>query len=159
MLGDVTRELASQQFMNVTNRMMPAENSHFFYFTIPVQFGAQQQQVQIRLDKEQRDKNWWDAEQMSLVVSLDTMNLGMVLFHVNWHKRGELALQGVVQSEAVKKYVDTKRPELIKSLSDLGFHVADLGVKVAPREAEQDLRMEAISLAAPVKPWVVDIKI
>ncbi len=157
-LNDVIRELASQQLMNTVPRGVPVDCNAIF-FSLPLQVGANNEQVQIRINRDDKKKPWQDIENLSLAISLSTKKLGIVLFHIQWQKQDVLAIQGVVQNLESKVYLESKINELNGALQTLGMRVNDLGIKVVADAVQEDLRIKPNEEAAESVPWSLDIRV
>ncbi|PKM76605.1 MAG: hypothetical protein CVU90_11670 [Firmicutes bacterium HGW-Firmicutes-15] len=128
-LENMEKEISGQRLFNLSSRT-PGENITSYYFSFPVKMDNGYSMCQLKINKDSRQK-LKDLDNLNFVVSLNTSKLGIVLFHVNWHRQGTLKLQGVVESQSTCNYMNKNIGELVAKLQGLGFKVSNLGVKVS----------------------------
>lgn len=128
------KELAGQRIVNFVSRGTPDNPVTTYYFSFPVPAEKEQQLCQVRINHEGNPGDLRYSDRISLVVSLDTENLGMVLFQATWRREQKLELQGVVQKDEVRHYLEARGGDLVARLEQLGYQVEHHGVKVAARE-------------------------
>jgi len=146
-LDNLVKEISGQRLFNLSSRT-PGDNlNSYFYFSFPVKMDNEYSLCQLKVNKDAR-KSLKNMDNINFVVSLNTSKLGIVLFHVNWQRQGNIKLQGVVQSQTTCNYLDNKIGELVNSLQNLGFKVSNLGIKVSQTTAEFN----------SVQPGLVDVK-
>lgn len=158
-LEALSREMLGQNIMNLYTR--PSDEAPQYYFAFPVQWGEQSQLCQLRISAKPGKSGLKDREQINLAVSLETPRLGMVLFHLTWHRLKQLELRGVVSSQTSYNRLHPYLHELKRSLQELGYSVTDHGLKISPAEENQSLKVLPESQARPGQSgWFkVDIKV
>lgn len=127
-LNSLEKEITGQQLYNVSNKHSH-ENISSFYFSFPVPLDKGYGLCQLKISKDSR-QSLRDVDDLSLVVSLDTNKLGVVLFYIHWHKKGQLELQGVVENQASCNYLNQNAQQLVESLEALGYQVNHKGVRM-----------------------------
>lgn len=160
LVKSLEQELGGQQIMNTASRFTPETNPGGFYLSFPVQLEEQVARCQLRFRRNQR-RAASDQDSLRLVVSLETHQLGWVLFHIDWKKAGSLDLQGVVNRESVRRYLDLHVSELTGSLEKLGYRVNHHGIKVVTSQAEYESVRPGIEASkdAKVHPISIDVLI
>ncbi|MBO8158639.1 flagellar hook-length control protein FliK [Thermosyntropha sp.] len=157
-LNDGEKELIGQRLFNFISRNMPDNNFNCYYFALPVQMEDGMYLLEMKIRRDSRQKDMRNADNLSLVVGLNTSKLGKVLFHINWARNATLDIRGVVESEQVKDHIEKNIKELLSSLSALGYKVNNLGIKVA--EDKDELVLKSVKLVPAVediKPFSIDI--
>ncbi|MDD4550508.1 MAG: hypothetical protein PHT79_12215 [Syntrophomonadaceae bacterium] len=153
------KELTGQKMLNFVTRMSTDYNLNY-YFSFPVTIDNEQKLCQLHISKEPGQKSLKNQDSIKFIVSLDTHKMGMVLFHVHWHKTRQIEIQGVVTSEPVRVYLEHNIRKLLGGLSHLGYTVSNLGLKVA-RDSDElaCLKARLEETPADVKPFSIDITI
>ncbi|MGS0746375.1 hypothetical protein ACU70A_10605 [Syntrophomonas erecta subsp. sporosyntropha] len=156
-LGQLEKELSSQQLMNAASRSGMDSSLPYYYVSLPVKMGKEYVPCELRFQRE-TNRSMNSQEALKVIVSLQTSRMGRVLFHVDWQRRGVITFQGVVQSEAVGRFMATHIALLEKGLSTLGYQVINKGIKTVSRPEEYCLRpaVEEAHMAG-YKPLGVDI--
>lgn len=132
---DLVRELTGQHLMQANPQRLDV-NTPAVYLAFPVQIDQDIQLCQLRIHGDASSEALRRRDQINIVVSLDTAKMGTVLFHVAWHAKANLDLQGVVESDRVKHYLAPFLLELNRALEEQGYQVNNLGLKVVlPQEA------------------------
>lgn len=138
---DLVRELTGQHLMQANPQRIDV-NTPAVYLAFPVQVDQDIQLCQLRIHGDVSSEALRQRQQVNLVVSLDTAKMGTVLFHVAWNTKGNLDLQGVVESDRVKYYLAPFLLELNRALEEQGYQVNNLGLKVVPpQEADPVLKV------------------
>ena len=79
----------------------------YYYLAIPVMVDGRDRVLELRIHKDERGNRSLDElEELRIAVSVDTANLGMVLFHVTWYKDNQLIIQGVVEKKGPKEVIE-----------------------------------------------------
>lgn len=156
-LEGMEKEMTGQRLFNITARL-PGENIiNGYYFAIPVQIQNELHLCQLKIHRDAKKSLQMQAN-IRFIVSLDTKNLGMVLFHVDWKRTGELNLQGVVENNKTLKYLNENRDTLIRKLQALGYKVTFSGIKLARPEAMENLRPQlGEKTETPLRPFSIDV--
>lgn len=157
-IEDMEREFVGQRVFNVMTKFSGDSNLNYYYLSFPVKIGEEYRLCQLKIDKKLGSKALIDQDNVKIVVSLETGNLGYVLFHVDWYKKGLLKLQGVVETEEVSNYISANVNGLIEALEGRGYVVDYEGIKVASDEEEQ-MRVQLQEVDEVIKPYVIDIRI
>lgn len=156
-VGEIERELVGQKLLNVISKFSADNNPNFYYLSFPVKVNEEYRLCQLKINKDAPKLSLQDMEQIKFIVSLETGNLGLVLFHVEWHKSKTLQLQGVVETKAVSDYIDAHIGELTQALTNMGYAVNYKGIKVA--KTDEPLRLQFKEVDEVVKPFVIDIRV
>ncbi len=153
------KELSGQRIFNYISRM-PDSNFNYYYFSFPVKINNEYRLCQMRVNREAGNKLLKDQDNIKFIVSLDTANMGMVLFHVNWNKNKTLTLQGVVESDKVMHYFNEHINRLIQGLNQLGYSVNNLGVRRVKKDEEMD-KLRPVMEEVPMKfrPFSIDVTV
>ncbi len=153
------RELSGQRIFNYLSRM-PDSNFNYYYFSFPVKIDDEYRLCQMRVNREAGNKLLKEQDNINFIVSLDTANMGMVLFHINWNKNKTLALQGVVESDKVMHYFNKHINQLIKGLNQLGYTINNLGVRRVKEDEEIDkLRPQMEEVPMKIRPFSIDVTV
>jgi hypothetical protein len=152
------KEISGQRLFNLSSRTS-GENISSYYFSFPVKMDNDYSLCQLRINKDTR-KNLKDLDSLNFVVSLNTSKLGIVVFHVNWHRQGNIELQGVVESQATCNYINKNMGELVAKLQGLGFKVSNLGVKVSVSPAEINCAKPGFEdVTQKIRPLGIDVTV
>lgn len=155
-LDQIQKELAGQKLTNVMSRFSADSNLDFYYVSFPVKVEGEYRLSQLRISKNAEKGSIADMDNVKFAVSLDTGNLGLVLFHVEWHKSARLKIEGVVESEAALKYLESNVDKLISDLKSHNYAVDYNGIKVSKYgNAEMRLKLEEKNEA--VKTFEIDV--
>ncbi|MEN6326178.1 MAG: flagellar hook-length control protein FliK [Syntrophomonas sp.] len=154
------KELTGQRLFNTVARM-PGENAvNIYYFSFPVRIDNEYRLCQLKIDRDTDKKKYSHVDNLNFVVSLDTPRLGLVLFHINWRRSGDLHLQGVVENAGTRSYLNNNINQLIEGLKGLGYRVTNSGIKIARGQSETNLRPEMKEMPDNiVKPFSIDVKV
>lgn len=153
------KELSGQRIFNYISRI-PDSNFNYYYFSFPVKINNEYRLCQMRVNREAGNKLLKDQDNIKFIVSLDTANMGMVLFHVNWNKNKTLTLQGVVESDKVVHYFNEHINQLIHGLNQLGYTVNNLGVRRVKKDEEM-VKLRPVMEEVPMKfrPFSIDVTV
>lgn len=157
-LDKLEKEITGQQLFNVGSRNATDNMSSFYYFAFPVKIDQEYSLCQLKINKDGR-KSLKDVDKLSFVVSLNTSKLGVVLFHINWQKIGNLQLQGVVQNQASCNYLNQNMGELVSKLEALGYQVKNMGVKVSSSAEEIRVRPVLQEVNEKLRPLGIDVTV
>lgn len=157
-IEEMEREVVGTKMFNVMTKFSADNNFNYYYFSFPVKINEEYRLCQLKIDKESGMNSLRDADNVKFIVSLDTKNLGLVLFHVDWHKNQMLNLQGVVETPAVKQKIESNVNGLIKTLQAFGYTVDYQGIKIAALD-EELMRVKLQETPEVVKPFVIDIRV
>ena len=153
------RELSGQRIFNYISRM-PDSNFNYYYFSFPVKINDEYRLCQMRVNREAGNKLLKDLDNIKCIVSLDTANMGRVLFHVNWNMNRTITLQGVVESDEVMHYFNKHINQLIQGLNQLGYTVNNLGVRRVKKDEEM-VKLRPVMEEVPMKfrPFSIDVTV
>ena len=156
-LEGMEKEITGQRLLNITARI-PGENViNGYYFAIPVQIKDELHLCQLKIHRDAK-KSLHMQDSIRFIVSLDTRNLGMVLFYVDWKRTGELDLQGVVENNGTLEYLNMNRETLISKLQALGYRVNFSGIKLARPDEIEHLRPQlGQKPEASLRPFSIDV--
>lgn len=158
-LEGLGKEIIGQKLFNLAARM-PGENMiNGYYFTFPVQLGNELRLCQLKIQRETK-RPLHLLDRIRFIVSLDTRNLGVVLFYVDWQRSSELNLQGVVENEAAWQQISRNISSLTARLEDLGYRVSLQGLKIARRDDIINLRPQLEEKPESViRPLSIDVTV
>lgn len=157
-LEQLEREVAGQRMINSFLRNPVENNPQYFYFSFPVQIDEQYRSCELMIQRE-NNKRLQDLDQIRFIVSLDTIHLGMVLFHVTWSRSREIALQGVVETQAGCDFMNENMNLLIERLDKIGYHVKNMGMHPPHNEEDIMLRPTVSSPQSSYRPIGIDLRI
>lgn len=141
------KELGGQRVYNAAVQSGKDYQSGFYYLSFPVQINHEQHLCELRLQKDPGYRSLRQQDNIRIVVSLDTPGMGIVLFHVNWYREGRIELQGIVEQPGVKQFLENKLGQLVRGITELGYQVQNLGLKLA--ESQSDTQKLKSTLIAP----------
>ncbi len=157
-LETLDRELLGPKIFNFSSRGLPDNNANSYYFSVPVQIDDKIHLCELRLNKEVGSKGLQDLENIKLLVALETEQMGRVLFHINWHRRGSMELQGIVENTEVKEHLQKNLAVLLSSLEKLGYIINNQGIKVAENPAEnQSIKTSLLNNTEKTQRFSIDI--
>lgn len=152
-------QLGGQQLLNGLERLNYNHSQPYYYFAIPVELNGDHRLCQLRVYREGGgSKNLGKADEIRMSVALETIRLGTVLFHVTYYRGGALYLQGVVEREGTRAYLEKSLPHLIRALKGLGYEVTAGDIKVAAAR-ELSLRPQLTETTGKTRPLGIDIRI
>ncbi len=132
----VSEEIIGQAAFNSVDQQASNHSPGYYYLAIPVMVDGRDRVMELRIHKDERGNRPLDElEEIRIAVSLDTANLGLVLFHVAWHKDNQLIIQGVVEKKGPKEVIERNFGILEQRLIEGGFRVQFLGIKVTAEPA------------------------
>ncbi|NLB88395.1 MAG: hypothetical protein GX790_04095 [Syntrophomonadaceae bacterium] len=158
-VSDIEKELVGQRLLNVISKFSVDNNPNFYYLSFPVKVDDDYRLCQLKINKNAPRLSLEDMDHIKFIVSLETGNLGLVLFHVEWHKNKTLQLQGVVETRTVCDHIDNRIGELTDALTNMGYVVDYKGVKVAKTDEPLRLQFKEVDEDEVVKPFVIDIRV
>lgn len=156
-VSQLEKEIVGQRLLNVMAKFSADNNPDFYYLAFPVKVDEEYRLCQLKINKNDAKLALEDMDYIKFIVSLETGNLGLVLFHVEWHKNKKLQLQGVVETKVVSDHIDNHIGELTNALTDMGYIVDYKGIKVA--KTDEPLRLQFKEVDEVVKPFVIDIRV
>jgi|GEM_PF-1789022 len=157
-IDNLEKELSGQKMFNYLSRTTNDNQFNFYYFSIPVRVGEEMHQCQLRFNKDGR-RDLRNVDNLSFVVSLDTGNMGLVLFHVNWQRSGSLTLQGIAESDSVAQHLNGNIQGLVGKLNDLGYSVQNLGIKISREQIDESLKIRVNEAPLTIRPLGIDIMV
>lgn len=157
-LDKLEKEITGQQLFNLGSRNVADNMSNFYYFAFPVKIDQEYSLCQLKINKDGR-KSLKDVDKLSFVVSLNTTQLGVVLFHINWQKTGNLQLQGVAENQASCNFLNHNIGALVSKLEELGYKVKNLGVKVSNSAEEMRVRPVLQEVGERLRPLGIDVTV
>lgn len=160
-IDGLEKDLSGQRILNFASRSAVDSSLNYFYFSFPVQMGNECRLGQIRINKEIGRRGLKNQDNIRFIVSLDTSQMGLVLFHLNWKRSKEIEVQGVVENQKVCNHLNRNMEVLLQGLNGLGYKTKNLGIKIA--EPEEDLGKLKLTLEeeAPlnIRPLGIDITV
>lgn len=162
-LESLEKEISGQQIVNTFARtaIVQENNPGLYYLSFPVQLEQGVKQVQIRVKQDGLGKqNLKSAERLSIVVGLDTGQMGKVVFHADWVRAGSLGIMGVVENQQVGQYLENGLPRLVEALGELGYQVNNRGISVASNiEKEANLHPSLVDSREEPRLVAIDITV
>ncbi|NLJ72537.1 MAG: hypothetical protein GX333_05965 [Syntrophomonadaceae bacterium] len=157
-MEDLEKEFIGQRVFNVMTKGAGDSNLNYYYVSFPVKIEDEYRLCQLKIDKKLGSKTLLEQDNIKIAVSLATANLGEVLFHVDWYKKGLIKLQGVVETDFAATYIRTNIKSLLSALEGKDYTVEFNGITVVSDEAEE-MRVHLNELDEVIKPYVIDIRI
>ena len=158
-IDGLEKDLSGQRLFNFTSRTGGDVNPSVYYFSIPVKYDDQFRMMQLRMSGEGGRRSLVDPEHLSIAVSLETENLGIVLYHLDWYKKGDINIQGLVQTQDIADYMGLEMDRLVGNLAEMGYNVNNMGIKVSKTVQEADeLKPQLVETTETVKPFGIDVK-
>jgi len=148
-ISNFQQQITGQALFNGSVKLGQDVFYNNYYFSFPVEIDNQLSYCQLRIQKN-TDNQLEGQENIKFVVSLDTPALGIVMFHVDWHRQGYIQLQGVMETSVAAGFIEKNMGELLFNLGELGYSVNNLGVKTA-REQEELVLKPQINETVPDK--------
>lgn len=154
------REVLGQAAFNSLDRVVGQDNQYsYYYFNLPMTANGQEIPVHLKVYKDGKGRRRLDEmNEVKIAIGLNTQNLGSVVFHVTWHRSSGLALQGVVENEHTRQFLDQNMRGLTQKLEEMGYQVNFQGIKTVPQEERLRPAMEKIE-PGKVKVLGIDIKV
>lgn len=157
-LDEIEKELAGQKLTNVMSRLSADKDLDFYYLSFPIKIEDEYRLSQLKIAKNGGNKSLADMDNLKFVVSLDTRNLGLVLFHVEWQQGASLKIEGVVESDLALKHIETDVNKLVKGLEEHNYLVHYNGIIVSTR-GKEEMRVKLEEKNEIVKPFIIDVKV
>ncbi len=153
-------DLSGQRLFNFASRAGSDINASVYYFSIPVKYDDEYRMMQLKLSGEGSRKGFQDPEHLTVAVSLDTQNMGIVIYHLDWYKKGDIIIQGLVQSQDAADHMNSEMRRLVGILTEMGYNVSSMGVKVSKvAEEAEDLKPRLVETEETVRPFGIDVKV
>jgi len=160
-LENLERELSGQQLLNFLARTTVVQENYpgLYYLSFPVQVDQGIKQVQIRVRHDGSGKqDLREADRLSLVVGLDTSQMGKVIFHADWTRAGSIGIMGMVENQPVGRYLEDGLPALIEALTQMGYQVNNRGISVA-RDMDKEANLRPLLAETQEEPSLLAIDI
>ena len=156
-ISALQQQITGQALFNGAVKLGQDVFNNNFYFSFPVVIDNQLSYCQLRIQK--NTGNRLDRQDnIKLVVSLDTPSLGIVMFHIDWHRQGYIQLQGVMETPEVVAFIEKNMDELIFKLGELGYKVNNLGIKAAKTPEELALKPQTKETKQDkITPFSIDV--
>lgn len=163
-INGLEKDLSGQRILNFAASSnvgnMVDSNLNYFYFSFPMQMGNEYRLGQIRINKEIGRRGLKNQDNIRFIVSLDTSQMGLVLFHLNWKRSKEIEVQGVVENQKVCNFLNRNIEVLLQGLNGLGYKTKNLGIKVAaPEEELGNLKLTMEETPLNIRPLGIDITV
>lgn len=159
-ISQLEREIIGQRLLNVMAKFSADNNPDFYYLSFPIKVDEDYRLCQLKINKNNARLALEDMDHIKFIVSLETSNLGLVLFHVEWQKNNKLKLQGVVENQVVCDHIVNHIDSLTSALIDMGYKVEYKGIKVANTNEPMRLQFKEVDeVNEVVKPFVIDIRV
>lgn len=144
-------ELIGQAAFNSAERQASNQQPGFYYLAIPMEFGGKDRVMELKIYKDDRGTRRLDEmEEIRLAVSLDTANLGMVVFHVTARRDNMLEIQGVVNNLVSKEVIENSIDLLQQRLMEHGYRVHFWGMKLTSEPEKLRPRFQSREMESPV---------
>jgi len=138
-ISSLQQQIAGQSLFNSAVKLNQDAFTNNYYFSFPVEINKQLTYCQLRMQKNVNSR-LDQQDNIKLVVSLDTPALGIIMFHIDWHRQGYIQLQGVVETDEARSFIEKNIADLLFNLGELGYTTGNSGVKVAGEPEEFTLK-------------------
>lgn len=134
MIKDTLKQQNNSESSNIIKRAETMEgslklineiNSFNSYYQIPLSFGDNNTTGELYILKKERGRKKIDPENASMLISLDTENIGRVDSFIGINKKS-VSVSMRVESEGLFDFIKQNRDELYKRLQNNGFKLVDL---------------------------------
>ncbi|HEX9063332.1 MAG TPA: flagellar hook-length control protein FliK [Clostridia bacterium] len=138
MIKDTLKQQNTPESSNIIKRAETMEsglklineiNSFNSYYQIPLSFGDNNTTGELYILKKERGRKKIDPENASMLISLDTENIGRVDSFIGINKKS-VSVSMRVESEGLFDFIKQNRDELYKRLQNSGFKLVDLRCKL-----------------------------
>ncbi|MGE5380232.1 MAG: hypothetical protein ACM3NT_04095 [Methylocystaceae bacterium] len=128
-IENLDQEWSGQQLYNRLEGNTARDQSNI-YFTLPLRWQGQIQNAEVNINW-RRDNRLRTSlpDNLTVNVGLNTINLGTVVFHLRTQNR-QIGLSVYLDNDAARDQIDTAMPELLTSLSRLGYQTSYMGSQV-----------------------------
>ncbi|MGE5415946.1 MAG: flagellar hook-length control protein FliK [Acidobacteriota bacterium] len=159
-LQTAEREVLGQAAFNSLDRVVGQDNQYsYYYFNLPMTANGQEIPVHLKVYKDGKGKRRLDEmNEVKVAIGLNTQNMGSVVFHVTWRRNEGLALQGVVENEPTRQFLDQNMRSLTQRLEEMGYQVNFHGIKTLPQEERLRPALDKVE-PGKVKVLGIDIKV
>jgi len=141
-ISDLQQQITGQALFNSAVKLGQDVFNNNYYFSFPVEIDNELSYCQLRIQKKASSR-LDQQDNIKLVVSLDTPALGVVMFHIDWHRQGYIQLRGVAETSEAVGFIEKNIGELLNSLGELGYSVNNLGIKVVSEPEELTIKPRA----------------
>lgn len=143
-------ELLGQAAFNSAEKQASSQQPGFYYLAIPLELGGKDRVMELKIYKDDRGTRRLDElEEIRLAVSLDTANLGMVVFHVTLRKNNMLEIQGVVNNPNSKEAIERSIHLLQQRLMEHGYEMHFGGMKLTSEPEKLRPCLQTVELGLP----------
>lgn len=160
-LERMEKEIGGQQTANylAKNPVIQEQQGSVYYLSFPVQMGNEYRQMELRVQGDASRQSLTNADHLNLVVALNTLNMGRVLFHVDWSQSRTIGIRGVVENGRVCRHLVDNLETLIGTLRSKGYSVENHGIRVCAAGEEKLLKWELKQDTEDRRVWSVDITV
>ena len=156
-IGDIQQQITGQALFNSAVKLGQEVFNNNYYFSFPVVIENELSYCQLRIQKNNNSRLDLQ-ENIKFVVSLETPALGIVMFHIDWHRQGYIQLQGVMETDEAVGFIEKNMEDLLGRLSELGYRVSNLGIKAARNPEELNLKPQPLETNQDkISPFSVDV--
>ncbi|HEX3010673.1 MAG TPA: hypothetical protein VHQ70_01385 [Syntrophomonadaceae bacterium] len=156
-LESLGKEITGQRLFNIVADTSGDNVTSSYYFSVPLYIKDELRLCQLKIHHDSK-RSLQLQDRIRFIVSLDTQNLGLVLFYVDWKRVGELNLQGVVENHTALSRLNKNSNTLLEKLQALGYRVNFSGLKLARPDEMEHLRPElGKKPAGTIKPFCIDV--
>jgi hypothetical protein len=156
-IGDLQQQITGQALFNSAVKLGQEVFNNNYYFSFPVVIENELSYCQLRIQKNNNSRLDLQ-ENIKFVVSLETPALGIVMFHIDWHRQGYIQLQGVMETDEAVGFIEKNMEDLLGRLSELGYRVSNLGIKAARDPEELNLKPQPLETNQDkISPFSVDV--
>lgn len=161
LVKELEQELSGQQIVNTTVKLSADPAAMGFYIAFPFKLEQDEYSLCQLSIKGNNRRFGSEQESLRLAVSLDTPQMGLILCHLEWHRSGQLNIQGVVENQPVYEFLDQHWHEMTDALAGLGYKVSDLGLKVAGNRSDLEVLRPTLDVNnnSSVRPIGIDVVI
>ena len=156
-ISALQQQITGQALFNSAVKIGQDVFNNHFYFSFPVVIDNQLSYCQLRIQKNTGSR-LDRQDNIKLVVSLDTPTLGIVMFHIDWHRQGYIQLQGVMETPETVAFIEKNMDELILKLGELGYKINNLGIKAAKTPGELTIKPQTKETKQDkITPFSIDV--
>lgn len=161
LVKELEQELSGQQIVNTAVKLSADPAAMGFYIAFPFKLEQDKYSLCQLSIKGNNRRFGSEQESLRLAVSLDTPQMGLILCHLEWHRSGQLNIQGVVENQPVYEFLNLHWHELTDALAGLGYQVSDLGLKVTDNRTDLEVIRPTLDVntSSSVRPIGIDVVI
>lgn len=140
-LGLVEKELLGQSLANLPAKSNPPSSPDIFYLAFPIRSQGQRQLCQLKIKKESEEnqsgeKELGQARAFRLTLSLETAQLGPLVFDLGQGPGQDLSLAVKVEEKKGLDLLEERLPGLIEDLEKKDYRLSYRGISLSDQSGE-----------------------